>query len=211
MDCSWTWDRLFLNINQLSQAPLPFRTLFPGTMRKRSLKWPKFAFLKSDIVILLFAVLPPLRILNSIIPWSLQPSLSSTFMCPVSVFFFVSTRSSEILPFWLLSHLSQEVVIKVLQEPPGGLLVPCCVFPPAGFRLAKVPHEGQGPWVWGCCQLSAEGWIRLMFLGRWPIGDTHYKLTQTNLVYHPTYGKTTEFGALKVSLHSGLRNGCAFH
>lgn len=62
---------------------------------------------------------------------------------PISIFLFLSTRSSKILLFWFLSHLSREVVNKVLQEPPGDFLLPCL------FSLQQVsgwlePPRGQG-------------------------------------------------------------------
>ncbi|GAB0180340.1 hypothetical protein GRJ2_000499300 [Grus japonensis] len=46
-------------------------------------------------------------------------------------------------PRWPLYHLEKEVIINAFQELPG-LLMPCCVVPPADIRVVEVPHENQG-------------------------------------------------------------------
>ncbi|GAB0184060.1 hypothetical protein GRJ2_000871300 [Grus japonensis] len=47
-------------------------------------------------------------------------------------------------PHWLLYQLEEKVIINALQESPG-LLMSCCVVPPADIRMVEVPHEDKGP------------------------------------------------------------------
>ena len=46
-------------------------------------------------------------------------------------------------PSWLLYDLAEGVITNALQEPPG-LLMSCCVVPPADIRVLGTPHEDQG-------------------------------------------------------------------
>ncbi|GAB0209008.1 hypothetical protein GRJ2_003366500 [Grus japonensis] len=46
-------------------------------------------------------------------------------------------------PRGLLYHLEEKDVINTFQEPPG-LLVFCCIAPPADVRVVEVPHKDQG-------------------------------------------------------------------
>jgi len=39
--------------------------------------------------------------------------------------------------------LEERIVIHGLQEPPG-LLMSCCVAPPAGTEVVEIPYEDQG-------------------------------------------------------------------
>ena len=105
MHRSWAWRRWFLNINQFSWTPLPFRALCHGTILSRSLKRPKSAFLKSKVLSLLCTFLNALRILSCTISWSLQPRLPLSFTFPASPSFLVRTRSS-IRPLFLHSSVT---------------------------------------------------------------------------------------------------------
>jgi len=78
--------------------PPPSRALAHGIPPSSCLKRPKLALLRSKFLILLIALLPPRRILNWTISWSLQPSLPPTFTSSTSPSSFVNTRSSRV-PF----------------------------------------------------------------------------------------------------------------
>ena len=80
--------------------PLPSRALAHGIPPSSSLKRAKSALLRSKVLILLIALLPPRRILNSTISWSLQLSLPPTFTSSTSPSLFVNTRSSR-APFFV--------------------------------------------------------------------------------------------------------------
>ncbi|CAM9626289.1 unnamed protein product [Bubo scandiacus] len=108
------------------------RALSHVTLPNRSLKRPKSALLKYRVGSLLCALLSALRILNSTISWSLQPSL---FLNSLNFTFLTG-------PCWLLYHLEKEFNINTFQEPPG-LLMPCCVVPPTYIRMVEVPHDDQ--------------------------------------------------------------------
>lgn len=75
---SWTWRWKSLKINQVCWITLLFRTLSPGILPSRSLKSLNLTLLKARVVILLVALLPPLRILNSTISQLVQPVLTPT-------------------------------------------------------------------------------------------------------------------------------------
>ena len=75
--------------------PLPLRALAHGIPPSSSLKRAKSALLRSKVLVLLIALLPPRRILNSTISWSLQLSLPPAFTSSTSPSLFVSTRSSR--------------------------------------------------------------------------------------------------------------------
>ena len=93
-------DELFLSLeevilenNWLSQTSLLSRAMYCGIRSSRSLNRPQSALLKSKAVMLFFVLLPPLRILNSTIPRSLQSKLPLTFTSPTHSSLFVNTRS----------------------------------------------------------------------------------------------------------------------
>jgi len=122
-----------LKINQLSRTSLLCMALSHGIFPSRSLKGLQSSLQKSRVVILLFALLLSLRILASTISWSLQSRLSqSSHLQPVLPC--KCEVQQTIFPAWLLSHLCQAVVIDLLQTL-FGLLVPCCVAPPADNRV----------------------------------------------------------------------------
>lgn len=79
IDISWVWRRWPLHTHQLFYIPLFSRAVSHGILPGKSLNWLKSALLKLRVVVLLFALLLPLRILNCIISWSVQPSLPPTF------------------------------------------------------------------------------------------------------------------------------------
>ncbi|KAK4819332.1 hypothetical protein QYF61_001165 [Mycteria americana] len=115
-----------------------------GTLPSRSLKRPKSALLKSKVASLLCTLLGALRILTSIISWSLQPRLPLSFTFPTSPSLVGENKvQHSTSPPWLLYHLEKEVIINTFQEPPG-LLMPCCVVPPTDIGVVEVPHEDQG-------------------------------------------------------------------
>jgi len=158
---------------QLSCTPRLSRALSHGTPLSRCLKRQKSALLKSSIVILLFALLRPLRNLSSTVLWSLLPRLPLTFTSLTVPSLLVSMRPSRSPPS-LLYHLFQEVVIDALQGPPG-FLMPFSVAPPAGIRcvnrrLLLAVHRRPHP---------------LFFLVRGPIADAHYLVTHIDLLFNP--------------------------
>lgn len=88
----------------LSWTPVFSRASSRRILQSRSLNRPKSVLLRSRLVVLLFALLPPLRILNSVNAWSLQPRLPPVFPSP---------NSSSLMEVWgaadhtpLLSPLS---------------------------------------------------------------------------------------------------------
>jgi len=82
-------------------------------------------------------------------------------------------------PCCLLGCFCLEVVMNALQEL-LGLLVLCCVGPPADIRVAEVYREDQGLQIQGYFWLSVGG--LLFFLVWWPTADTHYSVTHTGLL-----------------------------
>ena len=79
----------------LDPSSLP-RTISHRILPSRSLDRSKSAPLKSRVVILLFALFPPHRILNSITSWSLQSRQPLTFTSTDSSSLFVTIRSSTV-------------------------------------------------------------------------------------------------------------------
>lgn len=77
--------------SQLSWIPLLSMAIIHGNLPSRSLKRLKSALLKSRVVVLLFALLPPFKILNSTILWSRQPRLPPTLISPTSSSLFVAS------------------------------------------------------------------------------------------------------------------------
>ena len=69
-----------------------------GFLSSRSLNCPKSTFLKSGVVILLFACFSPLTIQRSTASRSLQPRLSPPFTSSTSSSFLASTRFHRVLP-----------------------------------------------------------------------------------------------------------------
>lgn len=84
-------------LTNFSWAPPPSKALSQRTPWSRSLKKPKSALLKFRPVSLLFALLPPFRILNSTIPWTLQQRL------PLNI---TSQTNSSYFVWGLAEHLS---------------------------------------------------------------------------------------------------------
>ena len=113
MQRSWAWRKWCLNSDQHSWNPLPSRALTHGIPPSSSLKRPKSALLRSKVLILLIALLPPRRILNSTISQALQPSLPPTFTSSTSPSLFINTRSSRV-PFLVGSSrfLSSKIMSK---------------------------------------------------------------------------------------------------
>lgn len=121
--------------------PVPFsrKTIFslafsllPIYIPGRCLNRPKSALLKSRVVVLLFALFPPLRVLNSSISESLQPRLPLTFLFLIRRILpclQVSGPAEYLLP-------STQKVINKLQKPPGSYK-PCCVVPSAVLERLK--------------------------------------------------------------------------
>ena len=94
MYCFWAWRRWFLNTNQVSRAPLPFRALSYVTLPSNSLKSSMAALLKSRVASLLCTLLDTPRILTYTILWSLQLRLLLSFMLLTGLSLLVRTRSS---------------------------------------------------------------------------------------------------------------------
>ena len=141
-----------MNSNQLSWTPQPSRALTHGIPPSRSLKRPKLALPKSKVLILVIALLPPHRILNCTISWSLQPKLPPTFTSSTSPSLSVQGPAAQLhnyppphhsTPGWLLYHLCQNFITNALQEP-LALCAPRCVLFPADVGKDEVPHENSG-------------------------------------------------------------------
>jgi len=66
---SWAWKEWYLNVNQLSWVPLPYKALTHGIPPSRSLKKSNLSLLKSRVPVLLIALLLQHKILNSSISW----------------------------------------------------------------------------------------------------------------------------------------------
>lgn len=101
------------------------------------------------LLILLLAFFLPLRMLNSIIVQSLQLKLPPALISLISISLILSTLSSrKPLTRQLLDNSCREVVISALQKT-SGLLLLCCVVPPANTGVVKVHHEYWGLQTWG--------------------------------------------------------------
>lgn len=151
LDHSWAWRKWSCSINQLSWTPLPFIGLFHAD----PCRYWSLLFSKSRNLVLLLALLSPLRILNSTISWS----LSLTFHFPLSPSLFVNMRSSRppVNQLYLES-------INALQEL-NGLLMSCCIVSPADTEV--VSHGDPDLWVWGRVFLAFyKGLIHYFFLVR---------------------------------------------
>lgn len=96
--------------------PSSLQDYIPWGSYKRSLKRIVSALLKSKVVVLVTALVPPLEILKIIITWLLQPELPLTSPSLTSSLLFVSTRSSR--TSFLVGCPCREVVINALQ---------CCI------------------------------------------------------------------------------------
>jgi len=125
MSSIWAWRRWSLNTDQLPWAPLPSSALSHVTLASSSLKRSKSALWKSRVASLLCTLFDALRILNSIISWSLQPTLPSSFMLLTSP----PLVGEDKVPFNTFSHgflyHLEEEIINTFQEP-LWLLVPWC-------------------------------------------------------------------------------------
>ena len=178
MHQSWVWRKWRLNSDQHSCAPLSSRALAHGIPPSSSLKRPELALLRSKDLILLMVLIPPPKILNSIISWSLQPSLPPTFTFSTSSSLFFSTRSSR-AP--LLARSSTTCISKLSLTLCRNLQDCMCLVFPADVRVIEVPHENQGLWLWGWFQLLVEGLIYFLFLVRWPVVHMHNNVTLMSL------------------------------
>lgn len=89
-------------VNQLSWVSL-LRTIFQMILPKGSLNRTKSSLLKIMVVILLFALLSPVQILNSSTAWPLQPRVAFTSSTCHSLF--VRNRSSTTcIEIWASMH-----------------------------------------------------------------------------------------------------------
>lgn len=84
-----------MHTHQLFYIPLFSRAVSHRILPGKSLNWLKSALLKLRVVVLLYALLLPLRILNCIISWSVQPSLPPTFTNKAELVVDASIRSSR--------------------------------------------------------------------------------------------------------------------
>lgn len=91
-------------VNQLSWLSL-LRTIFPMILPRRSLNRIKSSFLKITVVILLFALLSPIQILDSSTSCPLQLRLLLTFKSSICHFLFARNRSSTTcIEIWASTH-----------------------------------------------------------------------------------------------------------
>lgn len=97
--CRW-W---FPKINKYSCTSLLSRALSHGIIQAVPWRNPRLLSWGPGLGIL-FVLLPPVRILNSSILWSLWPKLLPTFTCQTSSLWFASMRCSK-SPCWLCDHL----------------------------------------------------------------------------------------------------------
>lgn len=126
-----------MNSKQLSWTLHPSRALSRGTYSNRSLKRPKLALLKSRVVSLVFALLPPVRILNSTMSWSLAPRLPLTFPPTTSSFFFMRSSRVSLL---IGSSVTQVRKLSMLSRNSLDCLCPAAL---SLQQMVKVLHEDQ--------------------------------------------------------------------
>jgi len=110
--------------------PSSFQESTPRILPSRSLKRPKSDLLNIMAVMLLFALLVLLRILNSTISQPLQPRLPLTFTYPTGSFLSLrigSSRACPLLSSWKL---------------PGLFVVCCCLS--NRYQGGSVHLEDQG-------------------------------------------------------------------
>lgn len=113
--------------------------------------WMQYWWIKIEVccpkpraVVLVFAQLPPLRILTLLPHWALHQSCPWLLHPQAALPFFVSiSRALSLLHHvcWLLNHLCQELVITGLQKSPR-FLVPNCAVLPARTRVVKALDTG---------------------------------------------------------------------
>ena len=96
-----------------------YRVLTHRISPSTSLKRPKLSLLKSKVLILLIALLPPCSILKFTISWSLQPRLHPAFTSSTSPSVCVYKVQQHTSPCWLLHYLHEKFITDALQEPPG--------------------------------------------------------------------------------------------
>lgn len=136
----------------------------------------KSALPKSRDVILCYALLIPLMFLNLSWSSSSPPHSHCSQGCTLTFTSFLAGKyhiQQSTSPVWLISHLSWEVFVNVLQKPPR-FLVPCCC-PSYRYVASSSPQENQSHQIWGFCQLSEECLIDV-FLIMWPVTHCHIGL-----------------------------------
>lgn len=94
---------LFFSLEETILEYHPLGTSFHGTLPSKSLVRPKSALLKPSVVSLLCVLLAAPRILNSSVPWSLQPRLSLSFTFLTSTNFLV--RQDPTWHLYFMAHL----------------------------------------------------------------------------------------------------------
>ena len=109
-----------------------------------SLKSSRSALLKSRVASLLCTLLVTLRILNSIISWSLQTAKAALGLRVTRQFLLVGEDKvhHSTLSRGFLYYLEEEVIISTFWEP-LQFLVHCCVVPPTDTRVVEIPHENH--------------------------------------------------------------------
>ena len=145
MDISWACRRWYSNINKVSCTTL-LQDHISWVSSKQIPEGTKVCSQMSRIVLLHFALLPSLRILDFTISWSLQPRLFLTFTAPTSSSLFVSIRSS-----------TAPALIGSLVNCVMRLSMHCRNFldglNPAVLSLQQIPGRLITPtWVWKLCQ-----------------------------------------------------------
>lgn len=128
-----------MTIKELSWPPLPFNALFHGSLSEQIPARPKSALLMSWVMILISALLPLLRILNSTISWPLQPRLISAFTSSTFLICNYEVQQNT-CPHSILYHLGQEIC-------PGTSRVAyvylCCSF--GRYQVGKIPPGEPQP------------------------------------------------------------------
>lgn len=118
----------------VSSEPLPpsavsLRRLLAPYVFTEELPVAQCVLLKPRVMILLFAWLLPLSILNFTISWSLQARLPQPYLSPVRLSSLVNMRSRA--PLLVSRNCGQD----------HAGFMPCCVVHPAGFMVMEVTIE----------------------------------------------------------------------
>lgn len=172
MDYSWALRKLCLMINQFSWAPLSSGAVSEGILPSRSWNRPKSALGKSRVVILLFVLLIPLRILNS----TVQKRLLSTFTYSTSSSVLVYSRciASSLASYLVFS----EKLLSTGCSAPVRRAIPPCLCNPNEVNSAPT-HGLLTPPVCStrsmhlCTGIRAEPQTVLLLQGRCAVPQPH--------------------------------------
>lgn len=138
-------------VNQLSWLSL-LRTIFQTILPRRPLNGRKSSFLKVMAVILLFALLSAIQILNSSTSWPLQPRLILTFTSSTCHCLFARNRSpTTCIEIWASMHARSFLYC----------LFPAVLSPQKKISMVQVPDKQESLWTLGLCCLRKSSLLLL--------------------------------------------------